>query len=274
MVNVSPEKVPMMSAAHAQSVSLVMSKDATISELAAVIETDPAMTLGMLRVANSAAESPVDRVSRVGDAMVRIGLEDTRRIVLAVVLQGSAANEELAKSGLDIDEMWRHVVATAILSDGVAMVDEALRPSRQFAFSAGLLHDVGRLVMASGSPAHYQRVLRRIANGADVREAERSEFGDDHATFGAVVAREWGLAEEVVTAIASHHEAASGVGSAIRRARTLAWKLGIGDGLAAAPAATLGGDDEDALAVMHLGGSRQVLTKIDWFRSAIAYAER
>ena len=259
----------MMSAAHAQSMSLVMSKDATISELAAVIETDPAMTLGMLRVANSAAEAPVDRVSRVSDAMVRIGLEDTRRIVMTVVLRGSAANEQLQQSGLNIGEMWRHVVATAILTDGVIMVDEALRPWRKAGFSAGLLHDVGRLVMASGSPAHYQRVMRRVAKGMDVREAERSEFGDDHAAFGAVVAREWGLSDEIVTAIASHHEAESGVGSAIRRARGLVWKLGIGDGLTAVEAATLGGDDDDALAVMHLGGSRQVLAKIDWFHGAI-----
>ena len=269
MVNMSVAKVPPMSAAHAQSVSLVMSKDATISELAAVIETDPAMTLGMLRVANSAAESPVDRVSRVGDAMVRIGLEDTRRIVLAVVLQGSAGNEELAKSGLNLDEMWQHLVGTAILADGVAMVDETLRPSRHMAFSAGMLHDVGRLVMASASPPHYQRVLRRIGAGADAREAECHEFGDDHATFGAVVARAWGLADEVVTAIETHHEAEGGVGSAVRRARALVSKLGIGDGLRPADPPTLGGDDEDALAVMHLGGSRQVLAKIEWFRGAI-----
>lgn len=270
MSNGSAVKVPMMSAAHAQSVSLVMSKDATISELSAVVETDPAMTLGLLRVANSAAESPVDRVSRVGDAMVRIGLEDTRRIVLAVVLHSGAANDELVKSGLDVNEMWRHLVATAILADGVAMMDESVKPWRRAAFSAGLLHDVGRLVMAASSPANYQRVLTRVENGLDAREAERSEFGDDHATFGAVVVREWGLGEDVASAIADHHDAVGGVGGAIRRGRALASKLGIGDGLLAGGAVTLTGEDEDALVVMHLGGSRQVLAKIDWFRGAIA----
>lgn len=269
MVNLSVANVPMMSSAHAQSVSLVMSKDATIAELSAVIETDPAMTLGILRVANSAAASPVDRLSRVGDAMVRIGLEDTRRIVLAVVLRGSAANGELEKSGLDINEMWRHLVSTAILTDGVSMVDESLKPTRRLAFSAGLLHDVGRLVMASGSPGHYQRVLRRVANGVGIEDAERAEYGEDHASFGAIVAREWGLSEDVVSAISSHHDAEEGVGSAIRRARALTKKLGIGDGLQPATAPTLTGEDEDALAVMHVGGSRQVLAKIEWFRGAI-----
>jgi len=260
----------MMSAAHAQSVSLVMSKDATIAELSAVIETDPAMTMGMLRVANSALESPRDRVTRVADAMVRIGLEDTRRIVLAVVLQGTAANQGLSQSGVDIDEMWRHVVSTAILADGVTMTDEALKPLRPQAFSAGLLHDVGRLVMASGSPPHYQRVLRRVAKGMDPSEAERAEFGDDHASFGAVVVRQWGLPDEVAEAIAAHHCAQGGLGLVVERAAQLSRRLGIGDGVAPPQPASLTGDDDDAIAVMHLGGSRRVLQKIEWFRSALA----
>lgn len=260
--------VPVLSAAHAQAVSLVMSKQASLTELAAVIEADPAITLALLRFANSALDAPLERVVRVADALVRLGLEETRRITLGIIVQ-QTAGAELGESGLDQEELWRHLVGTAILADAVASTDQAQGALRPFAFSAGMLHDVGRLALASASPPHYQRVCRRVEIGMTALEAERTEFGVDHEALGLEVAAAWGLPEELLPALGSHHAPGDGIAGVVYRARELASKLGIGDGLVAAAPPSLGESDRDAIAVMHIGGPAQVHARIDWFRGGL-----
>lgn len=262
--------VPMLSPAQMQSVSLIMREQPTISELAAVIEVDPALTLALLRLANSALDAPVQPVVRVSDAIVRVGLEDTRRIVLGIVMQQSAG-DELDNSGIDQDELWRHLVGAAIVADALTGVDVSLRDARPLAFGAGLLHDIGRLALASASPPHYQRVLRRVAVGADTIEAERAEFNTDHTELGVEIASAWGLPEELYPAIGSHHAPGSGVGAAVYRARQLVATLGIGDGVVPATAVSFDQGVDDAIAVMHVGGVAQIQARIDWFRGALPH---
>ncbi len=261
-------RVPVLSPAQTQSVSLIMSKDATISELAAVIETDPALSLALLRFANSALGAPVQRVVRISDAIVRLGLEDTRRVVLGIVMQ-QTAGAELEESGIDQDELWRHLVATAILADAVTSVDRSLREVRPLAFSAGLLHNIGRLALATASPAHFRRVLRRVRIGEDVLEAERTEFNTDHAELGVEIAVAWGLPAELHPAIGSHHERGTGVVEAVYRARQLVEAIGIGDGVTPAVSCSFTESMEDAIAVMHVGGVAQIHERVDWFRGAL-----
>jgi putative nucleotidyltransferase with HDIG domain len=245
-----------------------MSKHATIAELATVVEVDPVLTLALLRFANSALDAPVQPVVRASDAIVRLGLEDTRRVILGIVMQQSAG-AELEASGIDQDELWRHVVATAILADALASVDVSLKPVRPIAFGAGLLHDVGRLALATASPPHYQRVLRRVAVGTDVLEAERTEFNTDHTQLGLEIASAWGLPAELLPAIGAHHQPGAGLADAVYRGRQLVAALGIGDGVTPPSAASFSEATEDALAVMHVGGVAQVQARIDWFRGAL-----
>ena len=267
-MNINAAHVPLLSPAQAQSVSLIMSKQAALTELAAVIEGDPTITLALLRFANSALDAPLERVVRVSDAIVRLGLEETRRITLGIIVQQSAG-AKLDDCGLDVDELWRHLVGTAILADAVASTDEALAGVRTLTFSAGMLHDVGRLALASASPPHYQRVCRRVAAGATALEAERTEFGIDHEALGLEVAAAWGLPEALLPAIGGHHAPGDGVAGVVYRARELASKLGIGDGLLAPGEPSLSEADRDAIAVMHIGGAAQLHARIDWFRGGL-----
>jgi len=269
-MTINAARVPVLSPAHSQSMSLVMSKQATITELAAVIEPDPAITMVLLRFANSATDAPVQRIVRASDAIVRLGLDETQRIILGIVMQ-QATGHSLKGSGLDEDELWRHLMGTALLADAIAATDEALRDLRPYAFSAGLLHDVGRLALATASPPHYQRVRRRVATGVSASDAERAEFQTDHEELGSEVASVWGLPPELIPAIGAHHEAGPGIGGLIARARALTTRLGIGDGLIAASEPSLVESDPDAIAVMHVGGPDQVNARIDWFRGGLSH---
>jgi putative nucleotidyltransferase with HDIG domain len=242
--------------------------DATIPDVAAVVESDPALTVAVLRAANSAANTSVRRIGTATDAIVRIGLLSTRRIISGATL--GQTFRDLDRSGIDTEEMWRHLLATAMLSDASAWPGGP----RTESFTTGLLHDVGRLAMASHEPERYQEVIARVANGDDPRAAESSVFGVDHVEWGVHVAAEWNFPEGIVEGIAGHHD---GEGSALAwvtfNGRRIAQALGMGDGLVAgAPAEPLDEDGDDFAVVESLGGAAALEQKIDWYRGIFTNA--
>jgi HD-like signal output (HDOD) protein len=172
-------------------------------------------------------------------------------------------------AGIDSDEVWRHLLGCALLCEHQVGADESLRQS---AFTAGLLHDVGRLAMAAQAPTRYRVVVDAAQDGRDTREVERHLFGIDHAEFGQRITERWRLPDEITEAIGQHHddpEVAAQAGPtrrALSVARMLVGGLGIGDG-AHRP------DRRDATAEEHplivaLGGRGEFMNSIRWFRDS------
>ncbi|MDA0256555.1 MAG: HDOD domain-containing protein, partial [Chloroflexi bacterium] len=143
-----------------------------------------------LRAANSAASAPINRVTTAERAVMRIGLRGTRNIVASAVLHSSFG--DLERAGIDLDELWRHLLGCALVADRVLQPRE-----RSAGFTAGLLHDVGRLSLAQSAPDRYASVVAQVRAGADPREAERAAFGEDHEERGAAITAAWALPEEL-----------------------------------------------------------------------------
>lgn len=264
-----PTKVPVLAATQAEALSLLQDVDVEIPKIAGTVEADPALTAAVLRAANSAASAPIDRVTTAERAVMRIGLSATHRIVTGAVI-GSSFND-LRSAGLDPDELWRHVIACALLADTVTR-DGA---GRSQGFTAGLLHDIGRMAMAQADPERYAKVVAAARAGRNVEETEQAVFGHDHAEFGARVAEEWSIPQEIVEAIGNHHgAAASPLSDAIARARALAVHLGFGDGIAP-PEDAIDGSDlpvEEKLMLSAVGGIEALTNQVEWFRGALADA--
>ncbi len=159
------------------------------------IDADPALTAGVLRAANSAASSPLTRIGDTRDAVVRIGLRQTRQIVAASALQEAFP---LRDSEIEVEELWRHLVTTAMF----AQEWERLPVQCHDAFTAGLLHDVGRMAMAAQAPRAYAQVVAFARGGTDAREAELAVFQIDHVTVGEQIAAAWSLPEDVAEGVA------------------------------------------------------------------------
>jgi len=236
--------------------------------VAAVAEGDPALTATLLRAANSAASSPLDQVRRTADALVRLGVDDSRGIILATLLQ-DAATQALERSEIDVDALWRHTLAVALLTEATCSADPALVAIRPLAFTTGVLHDIGRLVLAAQHPRRYARVVRLVERGTPVLEAELSQFSTDHAAFGGGVALAWGLPEVIAGAIAAHHSGGSPLAEALRQAIALSHALGIGDGVQPAPVPSLDFAAQSAAPLRLIGGPGVLLKRIEWFRSAL-----
>ena len=263
----SSVEIPARPITRVRALALVANVNPSYDDLAEVVDADPALTIALLRAANSAASAPVDRVRTTQVAMVRVGMKEARRIIMGVAL--STSFQRLHRSGIDENEMWRHLIATAVLADAIAW--GGARHSE--AFTAGLLHDVGRLALATADPARYSQVVKLAQRGVPAKEAERAVFGMDHAEWGAVLAHSWGFPDEIVTAITDHHSGMQqGISWVVTRAREMSGGIDIGDGVVGP--VPLDPDSEAAMmpVIEDLGGDEAVLQKVAWYQGAMAVA--
>jgi putative nucleotidyltransferase with HDIG domain len=258
-------EIPTLPVARMRALSLIANPDPSYDDMARLVDTDPALTVALLRAANSAASAPVDRVRTAHIALVRVGVKEARRIIMSVALSQSFRGLNRSK----VDELWRHLIATAVLADATAWGE--VRHAE--AFTAGLLHDVGRLVMAAGEPERYARVVDLARQGTLTAEAERTVMGVDHVEWGQTLAQSWGFPDEIIEAISDHHAGTQhGISWVVTRAREMAGGLGIGDGLIAAEPLDLNSEAAMLPVVDDLGGADAVLQRVGWYQGAMAAA--
>ena len=252
---------------QARALALVGQADVTFRELGGVIEADPALTAAVLRAANSAASAPIGRIEIASQALVRIGLEHTKRIVAGAIVSGNMTN--LRRAGIDTTELWRHLIGCALIADTTAWGEVR----RSASFTAGLMHDVGRLAMANAIPDQYAEAVALIRGGIDAVEAEQTVFGIDHLLVGREVAEVWDLPANMAEAIGDHHHGAlSALSWVVWNSRRITWSLGIGDGVESAPEVTFDPASEDAEIVTQLGGVEALQRQIAWYTGAITGA--
>lgn len=220
-------KVPPLPVAHARALRLLHQTDPSVAELREIIELDPKLTATVLRMANSAVSAPVHRVETAKAAIVRIGTDAARRITIAAAVDSSFP--QLWKSGLNVDEMWRHLVSCAMFAERYVGGHEG---GHGEAFTAGLLHDIGRLALATQDPERYAVVVAMARNGTETIAAERKVFGLGHVEWGGAVGREWQFPNDVLDAIVDHHDGRHGrLAMAVAAARRASMAMGIGDGV-------------------------------------------
>ena len=216
----------MLPAARAGALSMMQDDEVRMDDLAGLIRADPGLSLVLLRAANSAASASRRRIEDPRDALVRIGLQATKRVVAAAVV--GEAFQNVGDSGLDEVAFWAHSIAVAVIAES-SVTTSRLRP---VAFSAGLLHDVGRLVLGASIPGVYETLSQKARTAPMVLGAEAALFGEDHAKAGGRLLSLWGVSDEIAAAVSRHHEPASGeLEEALLLARHVVAQLGYDDGL-------------------------------------------
>lgn len=266
-------ELPPLPAAHARALNLLSDADIDASKLAQVIETDPSLTAAILRAANSAFSAPIDPINTANAAVIRIGLTGTRRLIVGAV--ASSAFGQLESAEIDGDETWKHLISVALLTQAAMWRDGTPRGAVSQAFTAGMLHDIGRLSMAAQDPARYGIVSTLARNGADIREAEMRMFGFDHADWGGQVSEAWKVPDDVVDAIRHHHDQdGGGLASAVHTARKITWSLGIGDGVTEGGEPSYPEEELHEEVVSELGGIEGLNEQIEWYRGALGGSSR
>ena len=196
--------LPSLPAVVVELLSSMEQDDLDVQALAAKITLDQSLTAKTLRLANSSFYGMQSKVTSMQQAIAVLGFRSIRTLVTACSVTGSF----VPGPGIhfDFQKFWRHSVATALTAKALA---PRLGSNPETAFTAGLLHDLGTLVLATSFPAQHDAVLAyRRVHDCYLIEAERAVLGIDHAMVGSALAAYWKFPANMQAAVASHHDIA------------------------------------------------------------------
>lgn len=199
------DKLPTVPRLYAALLDVLAQEEPSMREVAGLIAQDVGMAAGVLKLVNSAFFGLRVHVSSPAHAVNLLGLEVVKALVLGVGLFGRFDKE--AFHDFDLEKLWSHCLGTARLAREIAQREDAGSDVREHCYIAGLLHDVGKLVMATNFPDLYREVILACQAGkGTVLDMEHQFFGASHAEVGAYLLGLWGVEDEVVRAVYLHHE--------------------------------------------------------------------
>lgn len=171
-------------------------EDVTTSEIARQLAADQVLSAKVLRLANSAYYSVPRTISTVDEALRMLGFMTVRTLVVSAGMAGSFR----PMAGVNLNRFWHYGLHTAVAAKYLARQTTA---DADLAFTVGLLHGIGRLVMLSGMAEDMKRISEAISPypGDDRLEAERAAFGFTYADVGAELVRRWNFPEAFAAAI-------------------------------------------------------------------------
>lgn len=221
----APEVLPRL-------VEIMKDPDTDTNSIVSLIQTDPAIMAGVLKLCNSAIYSPPSPVTDISDAVSILGINETYRIV-NVVTSGQYMDDALTSMEIQKGGLWKHSLAVALFMDIIAA------DSMKFdglTYTLGLLHDIGKLALHHGCGEHYANVFRKVEEDqVAINVAEIDTFGFDHAEVGAKILETWGFPKEVYLPIRYQYDpSAAGefteLAGALQIANWAASAIGCNDG--------------------------------------------
>ncbi|GKS57377.1 signal transduction protein [Nitrospira sp.] len=197
--------LPTIPTLYEELLGVLESQDSSAERVANVIARDPGMTANLLRVANSVYFNLRNSITSPTQAVALLGVENVKSMVLGFKVVHDVKRSSGNQS--EVQEVWRHGFAVATHARTIASMEDVGSVVIENAFLAGLLHDIGRLVLQTNLPKEYAAVAALTKEkGVSVSQAERDVFGTTHAQVGAYLLGKWGLRDCIVEAVAFHHE--------------------------------------------------------------------
>ncbi|RNE94237.1 HDOD domain-containing protein [Marichromatium sp. AB32] len=228
-------ELPPAPAAAVKLLRLTNDESSDIAAISRVIETEPALTAKVLQVVNSAFYGFPRRIRSISRAVTLLGFSAVRQAALhALFFEGMVGRG--GQGGFDRIYFWQHCLLVAILSRSIG--ERVGHPDPDALYAAGLLHDLGKVILESHGRVRYSDFLAAATNsGNPIRDDEQTFFGVSHDQVGAVVCGDWDLPELICRVQSLHHCAIADSGLDAERAREvaivsladfIAWTQGIG----------------------------------------------
>jgi len=201
------KNLPPVPHAALKLVSLLDLPAVSNTEVVQALRCDNVLTAKLLRACNSPYFGLAEPVGSVDQAVFILGHQQILHIVLTIAF-GSAMVVALPGYAVEASELWRHSLVTATASEMIAEEFTDLNVELPVAFTVGLLHDIGKLVLGQTLTADLQAKIRRLIEHEHIAraEAEKAVLGTDHGEVGALLLQSWHLPDDLVEAVANHHQ--------------------------------------------------------------------
>ena len=200
-------KLPSPPQLYFQVVRELQSADASLDAIGALIARDPAMTAKILQLVNSAVFGLKRTVASPAEAVMFLGVDTTKSVIL--LAHSFSYFDQIKDSDFSIENLWKHSIRTGNFARWIAQLEQSDKPMVEEAYTAGMLHDLGKLALAANLPQQYtDAAMRAASRNIPLWEAEEQVLGASHAELGASLLAIWGLPVGIVEAVALHHHPA------------------------------------------------------------------
>ncbi|OGQ99922.1 MAG: phosphohydrolase [Deltaproteobacteria bacterium RIFOXYD12_FULL_55_16] len=179
--------------------------EVSATALAEVIQYDQVITANVLKICNAAYFGLPRKVSSLDEALVIVGHDTLKNIIIT----SSSARFYKGAAGegykLDQGELWKHSIAVGIMAKELVRYIKGV--DQGSAFTAGLLHDIGKRFLSSFVADDFQKIMIKVVqDGCSFVEAEKELLGTSHAELGGMIMRQWDFPKEIELAISQHHD--------------------------------------------------------------------
>jgi putative nucleotidyltransferase with HDIG domain len=194
-------RLPPFPSVALRAMNVLSGTDSSLSELCDLVRCDPVFAAEILRIANSPLIAFSKEITSVLQASMLLGFRRLRKLVITVGLR-SYIDKPFTPA---VRDCWRHSVACAMVAERTARWNSI---DRDFAYTAGILHDIGRVALATINSRAYSALVERAAEDPawDALAHERECFGIDHCGAGRLLVAAWKLSEEFFDVTSRHHE--------------------------------------------------------------------
>ena len=266
---VAPPELPVLPGLKGRAMAVLWSPAPSVADLLSIVEGDPALTASVLRAANSSFAPPTGPILDAPAAIERLGVDATQQLMTAAFTR--AEFEHLTRSDLHFDDLWSWQLAVALLAELFSLHDRRPAEETAAAFTAGLLHQVGRLSLVARNPERYRDVVTLVNTGVDPLEAEWQLLNDDAVHITSQVGMHWGFFEPLASTLGNlANPEPIDLAATLHEASTVAAQLGFSEGFAVAVAAPtpLPPAHPRHAALASIGGLDGLIREIDWFHHA------
>jgi putative nucleotidyltransferase with HDIG domain len=235
-----------------QLIPLLNRTDVDNRRIVELISYDTSLTASVLRVCNSAYYSRGVPIDNLLSAVTRLGSREIYQIVVLTV--GAMFSIGQRGYGIEACDLWQHSVTTAVAAQLVA---REASEDENTAFTAAVLHDVGKIVLSASLSSCYETFVQAIERGASLIDAEEKNFGCHHADVGARLLERWNLPVNLADAVRHHHQPQAAdehrrLTACVHLGNSIAYVMGYGYGDPAFAIATL----DKTLNTLHIPAER------------------
>jgi len=198
------ETLPSLPEVYTDVISELQSSDPSVQKVAEIISADLAMTAKILQVVNSAFFGLVRKINNPREAVMLLGTETIKALVLSVKIFSQFNHKKFA--WFNFDELFNHSMSVSMFAQTISKQEHLEQTLVNNSLMAGMFHDLGKLILVANFQEPYQKVLTEAGKTRqNLWDLEIEQFGTSHAEIGAYLMGLWGLEYPVIEAIAFHH---------------------------------------------------------------------